>query len=53
MSRVVGEEAELTGATDAIGARRWPWDRRRTTVELHGCAHGVRQRCEGGLLGRN
>jgi hypothetical protein len=49
VSCATGEEAELTGAMDATGARRrprnrrWPWNRRRTTTVLHGCARSARE----------
>jgi hypothetical protein len=41
MYHVASEEAELTGATNTTEARR------QTTVELHGCACGARERSEG------
>jgi hypothetical protein len=47
VSRVAGEEAELTGATDVIGAQRRPCNGRRTTAALHGCARSARERSEG------
>jgi hypothetical protein len=47
VSRVAGKEAELIGAMDVTGARRWPRNERWRTVVLHGCACGARERCEG------
>jgi hypothetical protein len=47
VSRVVGEEAELTGAMDATEVQWQPRNRRWRTAVLHGCARGARERCEG------
>jgi hypothetical protein len=44
VSRVDGDEAELTETTDATETRRRPQNEQRTTVELHGCARGARER---------
>jgi hypothetical protein len=38
MSRIAGEEAELTEATDVADARRRPRNGRRIRAELHGPA---------------
>jgi hypothetical protein len=47
VSRDAGDQAKLTEATNATKARRRPRNGRRTTVELHGCACGVRERSDG------
>jgi hypothetical protein len=41
VSRVAGEEVELTGEMDTIRARR-PWNGQRRMAVLHGCARGAR-----------
>jgi hypothetical protein len=51
VSRVAGEEAELTGTMDTTGARRRPRNGRRTMTVLHGCTRGAIERCEGVCLG--
>jgi hypothetical protein len=47
VSRVAGEEAELTEATDVTEAQRWPQNGQQTMAELHGRARGTRERSEG------
>jgi hypothetical protein len=47
VSRVVGVEAELTGATNTAGTRQRPWKRPETTT-YDGGAPRVRARCEAG-----
>jgi hypothetical protein len=49
VSCVGGKEAELTGAMDATGARRRPWNERQRTTVLHGCVRCERK-VRGGLL---
>jgi hypothetical protein len=44
VSRITGEEAELTEATNAADARRRPWNGRWTPMELRGHACRVRER---------
>jgi hypothetical protein len=44
VSRVTGEEAKLTEATDATEARWRLWNGWWTTTELHGCTCGARER---------
>jgi hypothetical protein len=53
VSWVAGEEAELTGATDATGARRRPPNGRQTMMELHRFARRARERCKGVCWGCN
>jgi hypothetical protein len=43
VSRVAGEEAELTEAIDTTEVRRRPQNGRRTTMELHVCTHSARE----------
>jgi hypothetical protein len=45
VSRVVGIKAELTGATDMVGTRRWSRNRPETTEDSGG-ARWVRERGE-------
>jgi hypothetical protein len=51
VSRVAGEEAELTGATNATGARQQLQNGQLTVVVLHGCACGARERGARGSTG--
>jgi hypothetical protein len=44
VSRVADEEVELTEATDAVEARRWPQSGWWNTVELHGRTQSERER---------
>jgi hypothetical protein len=43
VSRIVGEEAELNGATDVTEARQQRWNGRWTTTKLHGRVRGARE----------
>jgi hypothetical protein len=47
VSRVAGEEAKLTEATNVTEARRRARNGRRTTTELHRCVCGARERSDG------
>jgi hypothetical protein len=44
VSHVADEEAELTEATDATEARRWPQNGRWITIKVHGYTHRARER---------
>jgi hypothetical protein len=44
VSRVAGEEAQLTEGTDVVEAQWQPWNERRTTAKLHGCVRSARER---------
>jgi hypothetical protein len=43
VSHVVGEEAELNGATNVTEARKRRWNGRWTTTKLHGRARSARE----------
>jgi hypothetical protein len=47
VSRITGEEAKLTEATDTADARQRPRNGRRTTAELHGRVRRARERARG------
>jgi hypothetical protein len=47
VSRVAGEGAELTEATDAAVARRQPQNGDEPSAEFHGCVRRAREREQG------